>query len=216
MYLFTTIFLFHLPIHFDSLSFWSQMSLRWIRVMLLFFINTVGFYRAFTSQTRKFKLHMQQPGFQKSYLSLNIYFIIDSTFWSPLKAFKSVSCSANTVSVAATHFPLYFLSLVLPLSSACLSVIRLFLSCMMSASGSTQNCAVAFFTARVVLRRPRHSVPDAHRLISSMKCCIWILCTGVAALISVHLEASPLCWESVDLGAIWCNSSGFSDKALFP
>ncbi len=216
MYLFTTIFLFHLPIHFDSLSFWSQMSLRWIRVMLLFFINTVGFYRAFTSQTRKFKLHMQQPGFQKSYLSLNIYFIIDSTFWSPLKAFKSVSCSANTVSVAATHFPLYFLSLVLLYPPpACLSFDCSFHAWCLRA-GLLKTAQLLSFTARVVLRRPRHSVPDAHRLISSMKCCIWILCTGVAALISVHLEASPLCWESVDLGAIWCNSSGFSDKALFP
>lgn len=180
MNLFTTIFLFHLPIHFDSLSFWSRMSLRWIRVMLLFFINTVGFYRAFTSQTRKFKLHMQQPGFQKSYLSLNIYFIIDSTFWSPLKAFKSVSCSANTVSVAATHLPLYFLSLVPPLSSACLSVIRLFLSCMMSASGSTQNCAVAFFhcqsciataTAQRARRTSTHILYEVLYLDIMHRCC---------------------------------------------
>ncbi len=167
------------------------MSLRWIRVVLSFFINTVGFYRAFTSQTRKFKLHMQQPGFLKSYLSLNIYFIIDSTFWSPLKAFKRVSRFANTVSVAATHFPLYFLSLVPPLSSACLSVIRLFLSCMMSASGSTQNCAVAFFHCQSCI-----ATATAQRLVSVWSAVfgyyaqvlrLWLVCTWKRALFAENL-----------------------------
>lgn len=151
---------------------------------------------------------MQQSGFQNSYLSLNIY-VIKSSFRSPLKAFKSVSRFANTVSVEATHSPCYFLSLVPPLSSACLSFDCSFMHDVCERVYSKlRSCFLSlpeFFCA-----------PNAHRLISSMKCCIWILCTGVAALISVHLEASPLCWESVDLGAIWCNSSAFWDKALFP
>ncbi len=154
IHLFTTIFLFHLPIHFISVSFWSQMSLRWIRVVLSFFINTVGFYRAFTSQTRKFKLHMQQPGFLKSYLSLNIYFIIDSTFWSPLKAFKRVSRFANTVSVAATHFPFTFItssSFILRLP-VCHSTFHAW--CLRA--GLLKTAQLLSFTARVVLRQPRH------------------------------------------------------------
>lgn len=139
------------------LSFWSQMSLRWIRVVLLFFHQHLkAFTGLFTSQTREFKLHMQQSGFQKSYLSLNIY-VIKSSFRSPLKAFKSVSRFANSVSVEATHFPHYFLSLVPPLSSACLSVIRLFFHAWCLRAGVLKTAQLLSFTARVLLRSQRAS-----------------------------------------------------------
>lgn len=174
-------------IHFDPLSFWSQTNLRWIRVALLFLINT---RKAFTG------LFLNIPDSEISTWFSEAVFLNEHLhyYWfyslKPFKSLLKVFPAWQTPFSWRLHIPpLLFLSPVPPLSSTCLSVIRLLLSCMKSANGLTAQ--LLSFTARAVLVTSARI--DSYPLWSAVfgyyaqVLRLWLVCTWKRALFAENL-----------------------------